>query len=203
MRIRRFAWVRFAGLWERQCPILGADLEAAPSPANRNCLTGRGVKDSGAGCVFPPEGRSFAQHSRCLSDISFTDCAAEISACATTERRSSGAFPLATVTTDSVDVLNRDTIGISRQPHMVVPDRLIAGGMNAALTPGVVTVTLAAGKRATGPSPLRHQAIRSARVRALTTPGLNALQAADPDPPNRYGHFREHAFSGASARYDS
>jgi len=50
------------------------------------------------------------------------------------------------VTADSVDVLNRDTNGISRHPHMVVPNRLIAGGMNAALAPGVVTATPSRGE---------------------------------------------------------
>ncbi len=142
----RLTLVRFARFWERQCPILGADLEAAPSAAGRNCLTGRGVKDSGAGCALPSGGRSFAQRSRCLSDISFTDCAAQIPAAPPPDGAQAGPFPSPTVTADSVDVLNRDTNGISRHPHMVVPDRLIAGGMNAALAPGVVTVTLAAGR---------------------------------------------------------
>ena len=142
----RLTQVRFARFWERQCPILGADLEAAPGAASRNCLTGRGVKGPGAGCALPSEGRSFAQRSRCLSDIPFTDCAAQIPACAATGRRSSGPLPLADGDGGSVDVLNRDTNGISRHPHMGVPDRLIAGGMNAALAPGVVTVTLAAGR---------------------------------------------------------
>ena len=91
----RLTLVRFARFWERQCPILGADLEDAPSEASRNCLTGRGVKGSGAGCPLPSEGRSFAQRSQCLSDIPFTDCAAQIPACAATGRRSSGALSLA------------------------------------------------------------------------------------------------------------
>jgi hypothetical protein len=50
----RLTLVRFARFWERQCPNLGADLEAAPpSAASRNCLTERGVKGSGAACVLP------------------------------------------------------------------------------------------------------------------------------------------------------
>jgi hypothetical protein len=52
----RLTIVRFVRFWERQYPILGADLEAAPSPASRNCLTGRGMKGSGAGCVLRASG---------------------------------------------------------------------------------------------------------------------------------------------------
>jgi len=114
-----------------------------------------------------------------------------------------GPFPSPTVTADSVDVLNRDTNGISRHAHMVVPDRLIAGGMNAALAPGVVTVTLAAGRRATGPSPLRHQANTFRSCPCTDHTGSACITSSRPDPPNRCGHFRERAFSGASARYDS
>jgi hypothetical protein len=69
MWLCRVTQVRFARFWERLCPILGADLEAASSAASRNCLTGHGVKGSGAGCVLPSKGRSFAQRSQCLSDI--------------------------------------------------------------------------------------------------------------------------------------
>jgi len=90
----RLTLVRFARFWERQCPILGADLEAAPA-ASRNCLTGHGVKDSGAGCPLPSEGRSFAQRSRRLSDISFTDCAAQIPPAPPPDGSSSGPLSLA------------------------------------------------------------------------------------------------------------
>ena len=72
-----------------------------------------------------------------------------------------GPFPSPTVTADSVDVLNRDTNGISRHAHMVVPDRLIAGGTNAALAPGVVTC---AGLRVTASDvAARSDAVTAAR----------------------------------------
>ena len=82
----RLMLVRFVRFWERQCPILGADLETAQR-GRPELLDGHGVKDSGAGCALPSEGRSFAQRSRCLSDISFTDCAAQIPACACDRHR--------------------------------------------------------------------------------------------------------------------